>query len=346
LCLQKTICVLNEKIFFAGPHFESKNAYNSRKKYFCPNSCIFYKKSPVLCLISLNAQAKSTYSDQMLIIADCGSTKCDWLVLHGGRDQQLENTIGFSPFFHSTAEIKTILTEQLLPKLDASLATEVYFYGTGVHDEYRAEIVAAAFRAVFTNAKVEVEHDLLGAARAVCGRNAGIACILGTGSNSCYFDGERILDNVPSLGWLLGDEGSGTHLGKAILTAWFYRELPADLQTSFNAMHPEGQDAIKDKIYEKGANSYLATFTKFLGDHINHPFVQNLVAKSLGEFIDRHVCKYNGYQQVPINFVGSIAFHFQPILEKCLENRNLKIGKVVRKPIYSLADFHLQQVSH
>lgn len=277
----------------------------------------------------------------MVIIADCGSTKSDWLLIHGERNQQLENTVGFSPFFHTTAEIKSILDTQLLPKLKASEVKEVYFYGTGIHDDHRAEIVAAALRAAFPNAAVEVEHDLLAAARATCGRNAGIACILGTGSNSCYFDGETILDNVPSLGWLLGDEGSGTHLGKALLRARFYRELPSDLNTAFDAAHTEGLDSIKDRIYEKGANRYLATFTRFLGDNVQHPFIQNLVAGCLGQFLDRHVSKYSGYQQVPVHFVGSIAHHFQDVLLKCMEDRKMKLGVIVRKPIYPLADYHL-----
>jgi N-acetylglucosamine kinase-like BadF-type ATPase len=280
----------------------------------------------------------------MIIIADCGSTKCDWLLTQGGRDQRLENTVGFSPFFHSTDEIKAILETQLVPKLVPSEVKEIYFYGTGVHDEHRAEIIGAALRAIFPNAAVEVEHDLLAAARATCGRNAGIACILGTGSNSCYFDGTRILDNVPSLGWLLGDEGSGTHLGKALLRAMFYRELPADLQAAFDADYPEGHDAIKDRVYEKGANAYLAAFTRFLGENLQHPLVRNLVAGSLGEFLDRHVVKYQGYQQVPIHFVGSIAYHFQDVLAKCMEERKLKLGIVVRKPIYPLADYHVKPV--
>ncbi len=276
----------------------------------------------------------------MIIIADCGSTKCDWLLLHGGRDQTLENTVGFSPFFHTTEEIKSIVVEQLLPKLSADEVEEIFFYGTGVHDEHRAEIVAAALRQVFTKAKIEVEHDLLGAARATCFHEAGICCILGTGSNSCYYDGKNIIDNVPSLGWLIGDEGSGTHLGKALLRAKFYRELPADLEMAFNSAYPEGQDAIKDRVYEKGANAYLATFTQFLGDHLKHPFVKKLVDGCLGEFLDRHVLKYKGHQHVPIHFVGSIAHHFQDNLAKCLEDRKLTLGTVVRKPIYPLADFH------
>ncbi|HAD11520.1 MAG TPA: hypothetical protein DCF33_03680 [Saprospirales bacterium] len=276
----------------------------------------------------------------MVIIADCGSTKCDWLLSHGGRDQQLENTVGFSPFFHSTAEIRDIIEDQLLPKINPDQVTEIYFYGTGVHDEHRAEIIAAALRSVFPKAAIEVKHDLLGAARAVCGHDAGIACILGTGSNSCYYDGEKILDNVPSLGWLLGDEGSGTHLGKALLRAWFYRELPTDLDAAFKKAHPEGADAIKDRAYEKGANAYLATFTRFLGDNIQHPFVKKLVAACLGEFLDRHVCKYQGHQHVPVHFVGSIAHHFQEVLVKVMEERKLHLGRIVRKPIYPLAEFH------
>ncbi|MCW5923652.1 MAG: hypothetical protein KIS77_15010 [Saprospiraceae bacterium] len=280
----------------------------------------------------------------MVIIADCGSTKSDWLLVQGGRDHTLENTVGFSPFFHSTEEITAILKEQLLPKLTPEKVKEVYFYGTGIHDEHRADIVANAIKAVFPRATVEVEHDLLAAARATCGHHAGIACILGTGSNSCYYDGERILDNVPSLGWLLGDEGSGTHLGKALVRAKFYRELPTDLNRAFDTAYPEGMDAIKDRVYEKGANAYLATFTRFLGDHIKHPFVQHLVADSLGEFLDRQACKYNGYQHVPIHFVGSIAHHFQEILMQCMEARNLKPGVIIRKPIYPLADYHLHPI--
>lgn len=277
----------------------------------------------------------------MVIIADCGSTKCDWLLAHGGRDQQLENTVGFSPFFHTSGEIEGIIRSQLVSKLDVSSVSHIWFYGTGVHDANRAEIVALALRNVFPEAEVEVEHDLLAAARATCQRNAGIACILGTGSNSCYYDGSKIMDNVTSLGWLIGDEGSGTHLGKALLRAWFYRELPADLRSAFDSAHPEGADAIKNQIYEKGANAYLATFTRFLGEHLEHTFIRQLISDSFGEFIDRHVRKYQGHQQVPVHFVGSIAFHFKEILESCMEERKLRMGDIIRKPIFPLAAYHI-----
>ena len=278
----------------------------------------------------------------MDIIADCGSTKCDWLLAKGGRDQELVNTSGFSPFFHTTSEIAEILRTQLCPKLPASDAVErLWFYGTGIHDADRAAIVYRALQAVFPQATIEVEHDLLGAARATCQRSAGIACILGTGSNSCYYDGRRIVDNVPSLGWLLGDEGSGTHLGKALLRAWFYRELPADLNEAFHAEHPEGPTVIKNRVYEKGGNAYIATFATFLSAHIRHPFVRRLIADSFGEFLDRHVRKYSGHQQVPVHFVGAVAHHFGEILLECLRERQLQMGVLVRKPIYPLAEYHL-----
>lgn len=285
----------------------------------------------------------------MIIIADCGSTKCDWLLLYGGRDQVLENTQGFNPFFQNTEDIKDILKAQLLPKLRDEETTEVYFYGTGIHDGHRKDIVADALRFAFPKAKIEVEHDLLAAARATCGREAGIACILGTGSNSCYYDGQKIVDNVPSLGWLLGDEGSGTYMGKALVRAKFYRELPPDLDAAFDkafdAASSEAMNAIKDRVYEKGANAYLASFTRFLSDNIQHTYVQHLVASSLNDFLDRQATKYSGYQHVPIHFVGSIAYHFQEELTKCLKARNMKLGKIIRKPIYALAEYHVEGAS-
>ncbi|TNE48357.1 MAG: hypothetical protein EP344_19000 [Bacteroidetes bacterium] len=279
----------------------------------------------------------------MVIIADCGSTKCDWLLIGGNRDHRLENTSGFNPFIQSTADVVTILKQQLVPNLKGETADRIWFYGTGIHDDYRAGIVGEALAEVFPGAVTEVEHDLLAAARATCKHRAGISCILGTGSNSCYYDGTAIRDNVISLGWLLGDEGSGTHLGKALLRAWFYRELPEDLKAAFEQAYPEGKDYIKDQVYEKGlnANAYIATFTRFLGDHMAHPYTRQLIADSLGDFLDRHVCKYQGHQQVPVHFVGSIAHHFEEILLECMEDRHLRPGVILRKPIHALAEFHL-----
>jgi glucosamine kinase len=277
----------------------------------------------------------------MHIICDCGSTKADWLIIQSGRDKRLENTAGFSPFFHTASEIEQIIHQQLAPHLDCSAVKHVWFYGTGIHDASRADIVRKGIGAAMPNARIDVWHDLLGSARATCGNSAGIACILGTGSNSCYYDGNRIADNVPSLGWLLGDEGSGTHLGKSLLRAAFYRELPRDLEDAFDAAHPEGLHHIKDKVYEKGGNTYLASFTAFMGAHKEHPFIKDLVRDCLSEFLDRHIVKYNGYKKLPIHFVGSIAHHFEEVLRQVMQDRGMQLGNVVRKPIFALADYHV-----
>jgi N-acetylglucosamine kinase-like BadF-type ATPase len=145
---------------------------------------------------------------------------------------------------------------------------------------------------------------------------------------------------VPSLGWLVGDEGSGNHMGKALLRAYVYRELPSDLEGAFEKTYPEGIDSIKNKIYDLEANAYLASFTKFMGDNIEHPVIRDLVETSLSEFLDRHVAKYKGYKKVPIHFVGSIAHHFSSVLLDCMKKREMIPGVILRKPIFSLADYH------
>ncbi|MFZ4633408.1 MAG: hypothetical protein ACOYNO_04295 [Saprospiraceae bacterium] len=284
------------------------------------------------------------------LIADCGSTKCDWLLLSdppshlSSTDYQLVRTAGFSPFFHATTEIVQILEQQLRPALGKdALVGNIWFYGTGIHDAHRAGIVEDAFLTVFPNAVVSVKHDLLAAARATCGFEPGIACILGTGSNSCLYDGQDIIDNVPSLGWLLGDEGSGTHLGKTFLRAWYYRELPQDLKDLFEHAHPEGPHYIKDRIYEKGGNAYLATFSRFMVQHHDHPVIQQMVHHCLQAFVSAHLTKYEGHQRLPVHFVGSIAHHYQDILTVCLQENGLSLGKIIQKPIQALVAFHLPQ---
>ena len=281
----------------------------------------------------------------MILIADSGSTKADWLILEKSGHQRLESTQGFNPFFHSTSDIRKALTAQLIPKIDADAVTAVYYYGAGIHDEHRAGMVASALKSLFINALVDVEHDLLGAARATCGSLPGICCILGTGSNSCLYNGEKVIDNVPSLGYLLGDEGSGTHLGKALLRAYFYRELPPEIEKAFDEAYPEGGHAIKDRVYEMvGTNVYLAGFSKFLAEHKTHFSIQQIVAKCFAEFLDTQVRKYADHQKLPINFVGSIAHHYEVILHNELEKRGMKLGRIVRKPIYSLGEFHLKEM--
>jgi hypothetical protein len=220
---------------------------------------------------------------------------------------------------------------------------KVIYYGTGIHDNYRAEIVAIGLRKIMPNAKMHVEHDLLASARATCGDSAGIACIIGTGSNTCLYDGEKVIDNVSNLGFMAGDEGSGSDIGRRLIQAYFYRELPKELKEDFEEKYPEGQTAIKNRLYEPGANVFLASFTRFLSEHKDHYFVQKLVGGAFASLIDRHICKYKGNTDMPIHFVGSIAYYFQDILRIELHVRGMKLGKIIRKPIDSLVEYHLNK---
>jgi len=226
-------------------------------------------------------------------------------------------------------------------KIEAQEVDQLYYYGTGCWDPGRKAIVQRSLQKVFPDASIKVEHDLLGAARAACGHEPGIACIIGTGSNTCLFDGDQITDNVTNLGYLLGDEGSGVFLGKMLIQAYFYRELPPDLASAFEKFHTGGRPAILDKVYGKETpNVYLASFVPFFATHKEHFYIQKMLYDAFVAFTDRHVRKYKNHISLPINFIGSVAYHFQPILKIVLEERAMRPGNFIQKPIERLAAFH------
>lgn len=277
----------------------------------------------------------------MILIADSGSTKADWAWLASDGETSYVNTKGFNPVVHPRDLLREEmhkLTNRLLPGLEPA---EVHYYGAGCWDYKRKLVIESEITAAWPKAKVIVMHDLLGAARAACGHDPGIACILGTGSNTCSYDGKEVTDNVTNLGFMLGDEGSGSHLGKALLRAYFYRELDDDLNDAFEQYAALDKSTILDKVYESDVpNTYLASFTRFMGEHQSHPLMQKIVFGSFAEFLDRHVRKYRGHLGVPVSFIGSIAFHFKDILLAAMHERDLKVGRFVHKPIEALADFH------
>ncbi len=280
----------------------------------------------------------------MIIVADSGSTKADWAVLNDGLPLQLFDTMGFNPVYHKEEIIYREASNTFDGAIDTDQVEAIYYYGTGCWDAEKKSVVASALQGVFANARVHVYHDLLGAARAACGNKAGIACIIGTGSNSCLFDGDQILDNVTNLGYFIGDEGSGAYLGKELVKAYFYRELPKELVADFEQVCPGGKAEILENVYRKSTpNVYLAGFTRFLADHQSHPFIQKIIYKSFEEFIDRHVRKYKSHLSLPINFIGSVAFHFRAFLEAVLQERSMIAGDFVRKPIDSLVHFHARE---
>lgn len=279
----------------------------------------------------------------MHLIADSGSTKTAWRLTKSKNTVLKFETIGYSPQYVTTSEMIADLKAVLVPQLSISpdAISKIHFYGTGCSTPRTVGIVQSALEKVFENAVVEVEHDLLGAARALCGHSAGVACILGTGANSCLFDGKSIIDNIPSVGFMLGDEGSGGYLGKNLIRAYFYRELPKDLEQAFDEKYQLTRDEMLLNVYKKPMpNRYLASYTMFLSEHLEHPFIIQLVKSSFQDFLDSMILKYNNIYDLPINFLGSIAVHFQSILEPVLIENNLQLGKIVEAPVDEMVKYH------
>jgi glucosamine kinase len=280
----------------------------------------------------------------MLIIVDSGSTKSDWQIIHSGGQKELISTKGFNPFFHDEDHVETELNKDFVQKVKVDAVTQIYFYGAGCSDKMRCDVIKRGLERVFKNAKITVDHDLLASARAACGDKAGIACIIGTGSNTCLYDGAQITDNVTNMGYLLGDEGSGSHLGKSLLRAYFYRELPDDIKALFEAEYGTDKRGFLNHIYGEAPNVYLSSFATFFSKHRENLYIQKLVGEAFTELIERHILKYDGCQRLPVCFVGSIAFHFQDILKMTLEEHGLDLGNVIRKPIDSLTEYHLRSL--
>jgi len=274
-------------------------------------------------------------------VADSGSTKTDWVVIdpeHGNRFEVL--TIGFNPFFITTEEVSKTLLAAFGPEL-LTKVTDVFFYGAGCSSPERNDIIVKGIEHVFGSAIVRVEHDLLAAARATCQSGSGVACILGTGSNSCYYDGKEITDNVPSLGFILGDEGSGTALGRKLLQAFIYREMPKDLERLFVEAYHTHKEDILDNVYRKPLpNRYLASFAPFCSANAAHPFISQINNQVLDEFIVRHVMKYSRKADDKIHFVGSVAWVMQNELKAILSRHGLQAGVFIRKPIERLVEYH------
>lgn len=277
----------------------------------------------------------------MVLIADSGSTKTDWKIV--ADNQQVTNiqTIGFNPVLTNTELIIKELTPFFKDKETNLSLTNVHYYGAGCWDADSCIIVLSALAYFFPNAEIEVTNDLLGAARAVCGQESGIACILGTGANSCLYDGKKIVDNVPALGYIMGDEGSGAYLGKQLLRHYFYRALPSDLKEKLEETQEVSKKILIEEVYKgKAGNRYLASFARFLIQEKKHPFVQKLISDAFDEFIEKQLLKYNNAKHLPIHFIGSIAFFLADILRERLMVHHLQLGKIIRQPIDGLVEFH------
>ena len=279
----------------------------------------------------------------MILIADGGSTKTSWCQLSDAGQRVYFNTEGYNPDFVDTATIVASLRKSLPDTLPRAEVREVYFYGAGVSSAAKAETVAAALREVFTGAnKVEVTEDLLAAARALLGRAPGFAAILGTGTNSCIYDGQKITYNVDSLGYFLGDEGSGSFLGKRLLRDYMRGLLPDGLQEALKEEYQLGhRNDIIDRLYNQPLpNRFLASFAKFAYDHNNVSYCRQIVVEAFEAFFQNIVVHYPGYRELSFNCIGSVAYNFRDALTQVANGHGMQVGKIIRSPIDDLVSFH------
>ncbi len=274
------------------------------------------------------------------LIADSGSTKCEWCLLYNGK-KKIINTHGISPYFLKREQIVTLLENDLIPELKNVEIEELHFYGTGMTNPSNEKIVRLALKEVFSATEITLHDDLLGAARSLCGHEKGIACILGTGANSCYYNGKKIVKNSPGLGYVLGDEGSGAYLGKKVIQYYLYNTFDEDLMYRFNKQFNVTKDEILDSVYKKPlANRYLAGYAIFLAENRGHYMIENIIEDGLNDFVFNHLYKYEESWKMPINFTGSIAFGFKDILQELCNTYELELGNVFQSPMDGLIEFH------
>lgn len=279
----------------------------------------------------------------MQLIIDSGSTKMEWILLDGKTVKTRFTTEGFNPNYSDIQCLEEMLSSVETCRV-ASLQDEIqsiHYYGTGCSSEQNCTLIKNVFQNHFPKAEIHVTHDLMAACHALFGHEKGIACILGTGSNSCVYDGERITERAVSLGYLVGDEGSGMHIGKVVVRAYFYGFMPENLHREFDATyHLELKDFIEKLYHGEQPSKYLASFAKFAGEHQNEPFIRDLIRSCFEAFIKAFVFRFSDCKSLKISFVGSIAFHFQTILKECLELQGLTMGAVMASPADGLIAYY------
>jgi len=280
-------------------------------------------------------------SSQTILLADSGSTKTEWCLVKQDNASKTLFTGGLNPYYHTEESIGEILRDKLIPALDNIPVDGVYFYGAGCTGDEHTTMLRKVLSDVFGTETVEVESDIMGSVRAVCGHKPGIAGILGTGANSCKYDGEKVIDNVPVLGFILGDEGSAGYFGRKILQGYFYREMPEDLKNDLEASYDMNRGTILENVYKKPQpNTYVAGFAKFIGRHSGHPYIQGILREGLQEAVQRHILKYDGVYEVPVGFVGSVAYHNAALLRDVLRENGLTTGEILQNPMPNLVKYH------
>lgn len=274
------------------------------------------------------------------LIADSGSTKTEWCLLDGKKRTTIF-TKGLSPYFVLGAEIENTVRKEILPVIKNKQPAQLFYYSTGCGNPENARMVKKALKSIFSKADIKVETDIDGAAKALCGKEKGIACILGTGSSSCYYNGKKIVKNNPGLGYILGDEGSGAYLGKKVIQYYLYNTFDGDLRARFDAKFVTTQNEILNSVYTRPlANRYLASFAIFLAENRGHYMIENIIEDGLNDFFYHHICKFSESWKMPIHFTGSVAYGFRDILAEMCNSYQLELGNVLQNPMEGLIKYH------
>ncbi len=281
----------------------------------------------------------------MILIAESGSTKTDWVLVDNNQNLQFFKTIGFNPFFHSSEFIRKNISLNIDLIIKTKNVNNVFFYGAGCSSQKMNDVVREGLSALFPSANVVVDHDLLACALATYQGEPSISCILGTGSNSCFFDGENIREEIPSIAYILGDEGSGAYYGKKLLTDYLYKRLPLKIKDELELKFNISKSSIFENVYSKpNANVYLASFMKFISELHQTKYVSEMIYDGMSEFIKVHVCCYPEHKDVKTHFIGSISKIFENELTQAAIDNNIILGDVIRKPVENLVKYHLKKI--
>jgi glucosamine kinase len=274
------------------------------------------------------------------IIADSGATKCQWTLILG-KEKKIITTIGISPYFLSEEQMVDTIVTGFQKKVNPQIIDAIYFYGTGLSNPKNVAAIKKALKKVFKKATLDIQTDLVAVARATCQTKKGVACILGTGSNTGYYNGKVIAKNSPGLGYVLGDEGSGAYLGKKVLQYYLYKTFDEELMLSFESKYKLSKDQILDTVYKQPLpNRYMASFSTFLSEHRGHYMIENIIEDGLNDFFFTHLNKLNESWLYPIHFSGSIAYVFKDVIKQLATGYELEVGKIIKSPMDGLIEYH------
>lgn len=279
----------------------------------------------------------------MILVADSGSSKTDWMGYNNGETVTF-STKGINPYFVNANDIFRLLTKNKELGAIADSVKEIYFFGSGSSSPDKHEVVSNGLSLFFRHAFISVDNDLVGSAYATCGYNKGLSCVLGTGSNISYFDGKILHPSKHGLGYVLGDEGSGTYFGRKLITSYLYGLMPENLGQEFAKNYDISKETVITNVYQKPfPNIYLASISRFMADHKEHPYITKILREGFQDFIDTNIKDYKEYRTLDCHFVGSIAFYYQDILRDVCEQNEVQVGTILQKPIAGIYEYVLKK---